>query len=374
MAARVLVLAASVAMPTSTACFASSTDGAIFDSKELAKQARLRHITDSGRGFSRRRCGRGYRYLDASGQPLQDGEQLARIKSLAIPPAWEEVWICPDPRGHLQATGRDEKGRKQYRYHDRWSRVANWAKFALLRPFGRALPRIRRRLRRDLTSDDDRIQTLAVMGTLLDATAIRVGGREYARENDHFGLTTLLDEHVTVEGARMRFEFIGKSGKEWSVELKDHRLAEHVLRLLDRKGQRLFEVRIDDGTFVPIEAEHLNLYLRDFVPAGCTAKTFRTWHGTVAAFRVLETACEGTTAAGTNGAADATVREAVKTAAELLGNTTTVCKTYYVHPALIDLYAEGSFATHLRRVRLKPPAGLKAAERRLLGLLERVRA
>lgn len=341
------------------------------DPRRMARQARLRYIGDSVEGFGRRRCGKGFVYLDVAGRPLKEKDQLARIQALAIPPAWDDVWICPSSDGHLQATGRDEKGRKQYRYHDRWSQAANWSKFALLRSFGHQLPRIRRRLRRDLASDDDRTRTLALMAALLDATAIRVGGREYAEENNHYGLTTLLDEHVTIEGDRVRFEFIGKSGKERNVELKDRRLAGQVARILRRKGQRLFEIRADDGSLAPAEAEHLNGYLREFVPAGCSAKTFRTWRGTVAAFEVLAAACEREAPATTKDA-EKTIREAVAAAADLLGNTMTVCKAYYVHPVLCDLYAGLSFATHLRRLRPKPRAGLKVAEQRLLALLDRL--
>ncbi|HEX6986569.1 MAG TPA: hypothetical protein VF170_14400, partial [Planctomycetaceae bacterium] len=219
---------------------------------------------------------------------------------------------------------------------------------------------------------------------------------EYAEENEHYGLTTLLDEHVTVRGDRIRFEFVGKSGKEREVELEDRTLARHVKELLGRKGRRLFEVKNGDGSLVPAEAEHLNAYLRDITPPGCTAKTFRTWHGTVAAFEVLAAACECREASdgeaagrpdgrangrphATNGRAgmskkalEKTLREAIKAAADLLGNTTTVCKAYYVHPALCDLYADASLAAHLRRLRPKRLAGLKPAELRLLALLDRI--
>jgi DNA topoisomerase-1 len=311
-----------------------------------------------------------------------------RIEALVIPPAWTAVWVCPFPNGHLQATGRDEKNRKQYRYHDRWSRATNWAKFARLRAFGRALPEIRRRVRRDLDAEDDRTRTLALMTALLDATAIRVGNKEYAEENEHYGLTTLLDEHVTIRGDLIRFEYVGKSGKDRIVELRDRNLARRVKALLGRKGARLFEVKAEDGSLRPAEAEDLNAYLRDMTPPGCTAKTFRTWRGTVVAFEVLAAACEcqqeafgdaahkavaaGGKAGLTKTEIARTLRESIKAAAGLLGNTTTVCKAYYVHPALCDLYEDATLHGHLRKLRPKRLAGLKPAERRLLALLDRI--
>jgi DNA topoisomerase-1 len=358
------------------------------DPKRLARAAGLRYVLDSVPGFGRRRCGRGFVYLDSAGRPLRDAAHRERIDSLVIPPAWRDVWICPHSTGHLQATGRDEKGRKQYRYHERWGRAANWVKFRQLGAFGRELPNIRRRVQRDLSHDDDRTRTIALMAALLDATAIRVGNKEYADENEHYGLTTLLDEHVSVQGEVIRFEFIGKSGKEREVELRNRRLAVHVRRLLGRKGHRLFEVKNGDGSLVPAEAEHLNAYLKDFLPPGCTAKTFRTWHGTLAAFEVLAAACEcpqetGDASSrnnvrlnGMGGAAkrtiEKTIRESVKAAAELLGNTTTVCRAYYVHPALCDLFSEAELATHLKRLRPKRLRGMKPSELRLLALLDRV--
>ncbi|MBA3313249.1 MAG: DNA topoisomerase IB [Planctomycetaceae bacterium] len=356
------------------------------DPRQIAKQARLRYVADAEPGFGRRRYGKGFVHHDSAGRRLEDENHLNRITALVIPPAWQEVWICKHPNGHLQATGRDEKGRKQYRYHDRWSQATNWFKFSRLKAFGDELPKLRRTVRRDLSSADDRTRTLALMAALLDATAIRVGGREYAEENEHYGLSTLHDEHVTVRGDLIRFEFVGKSGKEREVELKDRMLAKHVRILLQRKGERLFEVRNDDGSFVAAEAEHLNAYLRSMIPAGCTAKTFRTWHGTVTAFQVLEAACEcepmslskaaervnGHASGLTKKALEKTLREAVRTAAERLGNTTTVCKAYYIHPALCDLYAEATLPSHLRKLRTKQRRGLTPPELRLLALLDRV--
>lgn len=360
------------------------------DPRQIAKLAGLRYVSDAEPGFGRRRHGKGFVYLDRSGGRLQEERHLERITSLVIPPAWRDVWICRWPHGHLQATGRDDKDRKQYRYHDRWSQTTNWMKFSRLQAFGEVLPRVRRRVRRDLNSSDDRTRTLALMAALLDATAIRVGGVEYAEENEHYGLSTLLDEHVTVRGDLIRFEFVGKSGKEREVELRHRTLAKHVKTLLARKGHRLFEVREDDGRFVTAEAEHLNAYLRPMLPSGCTAKTFRTWHGTVAAFEVLESACRddrhdpgsAVDRASRNGrhrgnglskrVIEKTLREAVKVAAERLGNTTTVCKTYYVHPALCDLYAESTLSKHLRSLRPEGSRELKPIEQRLLALLTRV--
>jgi len=360
------------------------------DPRQIAQYARLRYVSDTEPGFARRRRGKGFVYLDAAGSRLQDERQLERITSLVIPPAWKEVWICRSPQGHLQATGRDDKGRKQYRYHDRWSQATNWMKFGRLQAFGEVLPLVRRRVRRDLNSDDDRTRTLALMAALLDATAIRVGGLEYAEENEHYGLSTLLDEHVTVRGELIRFEFIGKSGKERKVELLNPTLARHVKMLLGRKGKRLFEIRQDDGTYVTAEAEHLNAYLRPMLPSGCTAKTFRTWHGTVTAFEVLETACREETPdrspvaervsrnSRSRGnvlskrAIEKTLREAVKVAADRLGNTTTVCKAYYIHPAVCDLYADRTLSKHLRSLQQGNERDLKPIEKRLVALLTRL--
>ena len=310
-----------------------------------AGNPRLRHSTDAKPGIQRRRRGRGFGYVDADGRRLTDRETLERIRSLAIPPAWEDVWICPDPLGHLQATGRDAKGRKVYRYHPRYRARREEAKYERLVAFAHALPRIRRQVDRDLGRPGlPREKVLAAVVRLLELTLIRVGNDEYARLNRSFGLTTFRDRHASVRGTSIRFRFRGKSGVTHEVGLRDRRLAAVVRRCQDLPGQELFQYVGDDGERVDVASDDVNDYLRSIPGAdGVTAKDFRTWAGTVLAYRALRAldAPETTTEAKRN------VVEAVRRTAESLGNTPAVARRSYVHPEVLAAYLDGSIGDAL---------------------------
>ena len=306
--------------------------------KAQAKAADLRYVNDDEAGITRKRSGRGFIYSAPSGERVHDRATLERIKTLAIPPAWTDVWICADPDGHLQATGRDAKGRKQYRYHERWREVRDQTKFERMVAFGEALPRIRERVQADLALRGlPREKILAAVVQLLGSTFIRIGNPEYARDNESYGLTTLHDDHVEISGSTMHFEFRGKSGKDHAIDLKDRRLAKIIRRSQDIPGEQLFQYIGDDGAYHPITSSDVNAYLREISGADFTAKDFRTWGGTTLA--LLELAgfdpCDDEKIARKN------INAMIKTVAETLGNTVAVCRKYYIHPAIIDCYLSG---------------------------------
>jgi DNA topoisomerase-1 len=310
----------------------------ITDPHVSAKAAGLRYVTDATPGMRRKRAGKGFTYLDAEGTPLRDPQALHRMKSLRIPPAWTKVWICPMPHGHLQATGYDAKGRKQYRYHPRWRDVRDETKFGRMLAFGEALPRIRQQVEHDMGRHGlPRAKVLATVLQLLEATLIRVGNAEYARANRSFGLTTLRDRHVEIAGATLRFHFRGKSGKEHTVEINDRRLALMVKRCQEIPGQELFQYCDNKGQRWTIDSADVNAYLRQVTGQDFTSKDFRTWNGTVLAVRALQTCGVGESAAHAKKA----VVEAMKTVAAQLGNTPAICRKCYVHPAVIEAYVEG---------------------------------
>jgi DNA topoisomerase I len=354
--------------------------------------AGLRYANDDDPGITRRRRGKGFSYLDPHGRPIRDEQELDRIRSLAIPPAWTDVWICPSPRGHIQATGRDARGRKQYRYHPIWRQVRDESKYERTIAFGKALPRLRRQVERDLSRRRglDRKKVLAAMVRLLDATLLRVGNEEYARQNRTYGLTTLRDQHGKVRGNQVRFSFRGKSGKRQEVTLRDPRLARIVRRCQDLPGQRLFQYIDDEGNAQPIDSDDINEYLRSATGAEFSARDFRTWAGTVLAFRCLRAAgsrvddvVEATVkAAEAGGRSRSTpVTSAVGEVARWLGNTPAVCRSAYIHPEVIRAYDEGGFEAALgqRRpaadgevLRLPVKNGLSVDEREVLDLLRRL--
>lgn len=312
----------------------------VSDPIETAEAAGLRYFTDSRPGIRRKRAGKNFTYIAADGTTIREPKQLQRIKGLGIPPAWTDVWICPSPRGHIQATGRDAKGRKQYRYHEQWREVRDETKYSRMIAFGETLPLIRERTDHDLTLhalSHDKVIATAVQ--LLDATAIRVGNEEYARENQSFGLTTLRHQHVDVEGSTIRFHFKGKSGKDHEVDIADKRLARAIKRCEEIPGQELFQYFADDGRRVPVDSVDVNDYLRQVTGQNFTAKDFRTWHGTVTAARTLYEL--GPPESATR--ARATITAAIKAAADHLGNTPAICRKAYVHPGILDAYAEGNF-------------------------------
>jgi DNA topoisomerase-1 len=340
------------------------------DPIESAQAAGLRYVADTTPGLRRRRVGRSFAYLGLDGQPIRDEQTLARIRSLAIPPAWTDVWICPSPRGHIQATGRDARGRKQYRYHPRWQRTRDETKYGRLLAFGQALPLIRQRVEQDLARPGlPREKVLATVVRLLEATLIRVGNDEYARQNRSFGLTTLENRHVRVEGSSLRFRFRGKSGVTHQVGLRDRRLAGVVKRCQELPGQELLQYVDDEGQPRDIGSADVNEYLRAVAGDEFTAKDFRTWAGTVLAAQALQEAeaSDGQAQARQN------VVRAIAAVAERLGNTPSVCRKCYVHPAVIESYLEGGTIGAVRAGIGPEPAGsrhnLRPEEAAVIALL-----
>ena len=308
------------------------------DAVESAKAAGLRYVYDRRPGITRKRWRGGFRYTGADGVVVRDEETLRRIKALAIPPAWTEVWICPIANGHLQATGRDAKGRKQSRYHARWREVRDEVKYERMLAFGAALPGIRRRVEEDLgRAGLPREKVLATIVRLMEVTFIRVGNEEYARANHSYGLTTMRRKHVVVEGGTIRFQFVGKSGKKHVIGVEDRRLARIVARCRDVPGYELFEYLDEDGVAHEVDSGDVNEYLREMTREHFTAKDFRTWAGTVLACAMLgecgafETEKQGKT----------NVVRAIERVAERLGNTPSVCRKCYVHPAVVEAYLGG---------------------------------
>jgi DNA topoisomerase-1 len=301
--------------------------------------AGLTYASDLDPGVRRRKAGHGFNYLDAKGRPISDEATLDRIRKLVIPPAWTDVWISPDPRGHIQATGRDARGRKQYRYHPRWRQVRDGGKYDRLIAFGRALPKLRRRVEHDLAHRGlPREKVLAAVVRLMEITLIRVGNEEYARANKSFGLTTLRDRHATIGATGAVFEFRGKSGKVHRTSFRDRRLARIVKACQDLPGQRLFQYVDDEGQRHAVESADINTYLREAMGEDFSAKDFRTWAGTVAAARALVVLPE---CAVGDGAAKHNLNTCVKAVAGLLGNTPAVCRAAYIHPAVLEAYLAG---------------------------------
>jgi len=279
------------------------------------------------------------------GAPIRDRAELERIKGLGIPPAWTHVWICPDPLGHIQATGRDAKGRKQYRYHPGWREIRDETKYSRMMAFGRALPRIRARTNQDLARRGlPREKVLATVVRLLEATLIRVGNEEYARSNESFGLTTMRDDHVDVQDSKIHFHFRGKSGVEHTVDVKDRRLAAVVRRSQDLPGQELFQYIDEDGERQTIDSGDVNEYLREITGEDFTAKDFRTWTGTVLAAQALQEFGEFDSEAH----AKRNVVAAIESVASRLGNTRAISRKSYVHPAIIEGYMDGSMLQTLK--------------------------
>jgi DNA topoisomerase-1 len=310
-----------------------------------ARAAGLRYVSDASPGVARRPAGGGFRYLRPDGAVLRDRETLVRIRSLAIPPAWRDVWICPRDDGHLQATGRDARGRKQYRYHRRWREARDETKYGRMIAFAKALPRIRRRVVRDLSQPGlPREKVLAAVVRLLEMTFIRVGNEEYARDNDSFGLTTLRDRQVRVDGTTLRFRFRGKSGVQHDIELTDRRLAAIVRRMHDLEGEELFQYVDEQGETRAVESADVNSYLRESAGAEFTSKDFRTWAGTLLCARALR-ALEPP-ASETHG--KRSVAQAIEGVAKLLGNTRAVCRKCYIHPAIVESYLEGELQRLMR--------------------------
>lgn len=333
-----------------------------------AEEAGLTYVSDdTAPGIRRRRAGTGFAYRDARGKPVRDPEVLARIRGLAVPPAWTDVWICSDASGHIQAVGRDLRGRKQYRYHPRWREVRDGTKYERMLAFGAVLPAIRARVARDLARPElDREKVLATVVRLLDTTHIRIGNPEYASTNNSYGLTTLQDRHVKLRGQKLDFAFKGKSGKQHRVRVDDARLARIVRDCRDIPGQDLFQYYDPDGARHPIGSGDVNTYLRACSGDEFSAKDFRTFAGTVLAARAL--------AAGERpdkkGARKQALALAIEQVASSLGNTPTVCRKCYIHPAVLDAYEAGVTApASLAGKQLQPYKALRQDERRAVALL-----
>lgn len=336
-----------------------------------AKAAGLRYTTDAIPGIRRVKHRRSFAYVAADGKPVRNRGELARIAALAIPPAYTDVWISPIANGHLQATGRDARGRKQYRYHKRWRAIRDETKFDRMLAFAKALPTIRATVARDLKLTGlPREKMLATVVSLLEETAIRVGNEEYARDNDSYGLTTFEDEHAEITPTKVRFHFRGKSGKMHEVTVRDRRLARIVKASRDLPGQKLFEYLDDADDVHPIRSEDVNDYLRTVSGEEFSAKDFRTWEATMLCAQELAAVhVDGATAL------KAAVVEAVKLVADKLGNTPAVCKKSYIHPGVIaEFLAEGGLALTAKAVRRAGPHALDRHERAVIALVERITA
>ena len=309
--------------------------GPFSEPSEAARAASLRYVSDAAPGIRRLTSGRGFRYVGVDGRPVRDPATLARVRGLAIPPAWREVWICPTGEGHLQATGRDARHRKQYRYHPRWRAIRDETKFERMLLFGAALPKIRARVRRDLALPGlPRDKVLATVVRLLETSLIRVGNEEYVRANQSFGLTTLRNRHVTIEGGSLRFRFQGKSGKVHTVDVNDRRLARLVEQCRELPGQDLFQYLDDEGQPQPIDSGAVNEYLGTLAGKEFTAKDFRTWAGTVLAARLL-----GRGNGDADGGEDRPgIGEVAKAVADQLGNTAAITRKCYIHPAVLGAH------------------------------------
>lgn len=336
----------------------TAADTAPADPVAAARSAGLRHVDDSIPGINRRKSGEAFHYIKPDGSRLRDENELARIRALAIPPAYSDVWICPFANGHLQATGRDARGRKQYRYHPQWRAQRDADKYQHLLAFAQALPKIRRRVSRDLQLPAlCRDKVLATIVRLLEVTLIRIGNEEYAQSNRSFGLTTLRSRHVSIAGDRLQFRFRGKSGQCHEIALTDKKLARIVKRCRELPGQELFQYVDDDGERHGINSGDVNAYLREITGDELTAKDFRTWAGTVLAATALRgVEHDSATAAKSN------VVRAIETVACLLGNTPAICRRCYVHPDIIEAYLDQSLTTALQS---RPDALLSRSHRGL---------
>lgn len=341
------------------------------DPSEVAESAGLVYVSDEGPGIRRERAGEGFRYVKPNGKPLEDDGDSERIRKLAIPPAWTDVWICPKANGHLQATGRDARGRKQYRYHPQFREVSEATKYEHMMEFARALPGIRAKVAEHMALRGlPREKVLAAVVHLLETTLIRVGNDDYAKRNDSYGLTTLRNPHVKVDGSELRFRFKGKSGKAWQLQLKDRRVAKIVKACQDLPGQELFQYFDEDGELKDVTSADVNAYLREITGEDITAKDFRTWAGTVMAALALQEF----EAFDTQAAAKKNVRAAIERVAARLGNTPTICRKCYVHPEILQSYAEGALLLEIKReVEEQLREGLallKPEEAAVLALLE----
>ncbi|MBC3539782.1 DNA topoisomerase IB [Rufibacter sediminis] len=316
------------------------------DAVASAEQAGLRYFPDTKPGITREIKGKKITYSTAKGEPLTDEKVLDRIQKLVIPPAWTNVWICPSANGHIQATGRDDKGRKQYIYHPDWQKARSLNKFGRMMAFGKALPEIRKQVEKDLRLKKlEKRKILAIVVELLDNSFIRIGNRSYAKSNQSYGLTTLRDRHVKVEGDHLRLEFVGKKGVKHEISIKDRRLARLVKQCQDIPGYDLFQFYDEEGNRQPIESGDVNEYLRSLCEEDFTAKDFRTWGGTVLMVECLEQILDE----NPDITKEKSVKDAAKMVAQELGNTPSVCNKYYIHPEVVNLFKQDKLIDYLRK-------------------------
>jgi DNA topoisomerase-1 len=338
-----------------------------------AKAASLRYVTDAAPGIIRRTNGSGFVYVGANGKRVRDAAQLQRIKSLVIPPAWTDVWICALADGHLQATGRDARGRKQYRYHPRWREVRDTTKYDRMASFAGVLPQIRKQVQHDLSLPGlSREKVLAAVVQLLESTSIRVGNEQYAKENGSFGLATMKNRHVDIHGGKIRFQFRGKSGVKHAIDLNDKRLAKIIKRCQDLPGYELFQYVADDGELQDVHSSDVNDYLKQIAGDDFSTKDFRTWSGTVLAAGALKALDP---ARSSEAELKRNIVQAIEFVAKRLGNTKAVCRKCYIHPAIIEAYRSGSLfqapGTAAAQKRRGRRGGLKAEELAVAELLRR---
>ena len=343
----------------------------IVDPRDAAESAGLSYVSDGMNGIRRRRVGLGFTYIGPSGSRIVDASVLARIRKLAVPPAWTDVWICPKASGHIQATGRDARGRKQYRYHASFREFRDATKYDHMMEFATSLGTIRKKIAEDMgLSGLPREKVLATIVYLLERTLIRVGNDDYAKQNQSYGLTTLRDRHVKAEGAELRFRFKGKSGKQWNLRLADRRVAKIVRALQELPGQDLFQYVDDDGEVRDVSSSDVNDYLKDITGSDITAKDFRTWHGTVLAAIALREVQSFESQA----AAKKNLKSAIEQVASRLGNTPTICRKCYIHPEILATYFDGQLDLNLKdriEAELRENlSDLKPEEAAVLALLE----
>ncbi|MGE5429975.1 MAG: DNA topoisomerase IB [Syntrophomonadaceae bacterium] len=337
---------------------------------EVAEAAGLRYVSDEDPGFSRKEQAKSFIYLDKNGNKLTEARHINRIEALVIPPAWTDVWICPYSNGHIQATGRDQKGRKQYIYHADWEAIRNTNKFNLMIRFGETLPLIRQRVEEDLRKRTlSREKVIAILVRLLEETLIRIGNHEYAKQNDSYGLTTLRNKHMEVEGSKVKFIFKGKSGKQWEVDIENKRLAKLIRQCQELPGQHLFQYLDEEGNRQTVDSADVNNYLKEIIEQDFTAKDFRTWGGTVRAAKELYDL----------GPAEAekdkqkNVVQAIKKVSAALNNTPSVCRKYYIHPEIISAYMDNSLFENMEKAsksRDNSQFGLNTEETAVLNILK----
>jgi DNA topoisomerase-1 len=343
----------------------------VAEAMDAAEEAGLRYVSDDRPGYTRKAKGEDFEWFDADGKPIRDEQRLLRIKRLAIPPAWTDVWICPAANGHIQATGRDARCRKQYLYHDRWREVRDENKYDRIISFGKALPKIRRQVAKDLKLPGlPRNKVLATVVQLLESTFIRIGNEEYARENKSFGLTTMKDRHVEVKGAKLRFRFRGKSGREHEIDVTDRRTAKIISKLQDLPGQDLFQNLDDDGKRCEISSQDVNEYLREITGEDFSAKDFRTWAGTM----LTAVGLNAQEKFETKKQAKSNINTAIKAVAKILGNTPAICRKCYVHPAVLETYLDQKSIDGLKAMTEdaleKEDVDLRSSEAAVLKFLE----